>query len=209
MIAEDQYLLLWKGRQTGPFSIGQIRERLLAGDINRMHQIQVDGRWQILDEYLERLRGADLEASRAEEQRRREMEMRRQNEEQFDEERAKPGEESQSLSRSIPQAPPVGGAPADPFGTGVPFPPSQSRMSGFAITALVMGVGNFIPFVNFVTWILALVFGHLALFQMETDESLKGRGMAIAGLVITYFLLVVVITVVVLCLVNNKPLPHF
>jgi hypothetical protein len=209
MIAVDQYLLLWKGRQTGPFSIAQIREKLLAGDINRMHQIHVDGRWQILDEYLEKLRGADLEATRAEERQMREAEMKRQSDAQFHEERAPREDKGPPLSLPIPQASPLANSPADPFGVPAPFPPSQSRMSGFSITALVMGVCNFIPFVNFVSWILALVFGHIALFQMKADDSLKGRGMAIAGLVITYFLLVVLITVVVLCLANDRPLPHF
>jgi len=210
MIAADQYLLLWKGRQTGPFSIGQIREKLLAGDINRMHQIHVDGRWLILDEYLEKLRQADLEAKRAEEQQTREAETKRQFEAQLNEERAKRQEERPSFSGLIPQAPPFGLTSVNPFGSGMPFPSPQPRMSGFAITALVMGVCNFIPFVNFVSWILALVFGHIALVQMKADESLNGRGLAIAGLVITYFLLVVATTIVVLCLANNKPLPvHF
>jgi len=68
MTALDQYMLLWKGRQAGPFSIAQIREKLSAGDINRMHQIHVDGRWQILDDYLEKLRGVDLETKRSEQQ---------------------------------------------------------------------------------------------------------------------------------------------
>jgi len=210
MIAADRYLLLWKGRQAGPFSIAEIREKLLAGDINRMHQIHADGRWQILDDYLEKLRGADLEARRAEEQRNRDAEMKRQIEAQLDEARAKRGEVRPPPSHPAPQALPPANSSADPFAAGGPFPSPRSRMSGFAITALVMGVCNFVPFVNFVSWILALVFGHIALIQMNADDSLKGRGMAIAGLIITYFLLVVVITVVVLCLANNKPLPiHF
>jgi hypothetical protein len=221
MIAEDQHLLLWKGRQFGPFSVDQIREKLSAGDINRMHQIKIDGRWQILDEYLERLRGAESEA-------------KRQMETQLDEERA-------PLSHLIPKAAPPPPLPAfrpsftsspgspsdnseDYPGSDAPpppFPMSQSRMSGFAITALVLGlvncgfavtalligVNNFIPFVGLVLWILALVFGHIGLSQMKTDETLKGRGMAIAGLAITYFLLVTVTTLVVLFVANNKPLP--
>lgn len=63
------------------------------------------------------------------------------------------------------------------------------RTCGLAIAALVMGVLNFIPFVNFVSWILALVFGHVALSRIDRDPTLEGRGLAIAGLVITYALL--------------------
>ena len=218
MIAEDQYLLLWKGRQSGPFSVGQIREKLLAGDISRMHQINADGRWQILDEYMEKLRGAELEVRRAEQQKMREAEVKRQFEAPSNDDR---GSLSHLIPREAPPPPPFqpgsASAPGSTFdrsqnasGAGAPpppFPVSQSRMSGFAITALVMGLCNFVPFVNFASWILALVFGHIALSQMKVDDSLKGRGIAIAGLVITYFLLVVAITVVLLCLANNRPLP--
>ena len=210
MTALDQYMLLWKGRQAGPFSIAQIREKLSAGDINRMHQIHVDGRWQILDDYLEKLRGVDLETKRSEQQELREAEMRRQIEAQLKDEQKSREVERMASSPAVSQGLPAAHSSVDPFGAVAPFPPPKSRMSGFAITALVMGVCNFIPFVDFVTWILALVFGHIALIQMNADDSLKGRGMAIAGLAITYFLLVVVITIMVLCLVNNRPLPiHF
>jgi hypothetical protein len=218
MTGDSQFLLLWKGRQTGPFSIEQIRERLFAGDINRMHQIQVDGRWQILDEYLEKLRGSDRDARRAEQQM-REVETKRQFEAQSHDEHGNREGVRNPLSHLLPKEAPTAArhqpydiSHADQFGSGAPspFPAPRSRMSGFAITAFVMGLCNFIPFVNFVSWILALVFGHISLSQMKADESLKGRGLAIAGLAITYFLLVVGITIIVLCLVNNKPLPfHF
>ena len=59
---------------------------------------------------------------------------------------------------------------------------APARTSGMAIAALVMGLCNFVPYLNFVTWILALVFGHVALSQMKRDPELGGRGMALAGL---------------------------
>ena len=66
-----------------------------------------------------------------------------------------------------------------------------------------MGLCNFVPYLNFVTWILALVFGHVALSQMKRDPAIEGRGMAIAGLVITYFLLLMGLTVGVLMVAKN------
>lgn len=227
MIAEDQYLLLWKGRQTGPFSADRIREKLYAGDINRMHQIHVDGRWQILDEYLEKLRETELEARRTEQQRTRESVTKRQFEAHPHEEHAKREDDPTPLSHLIPrEAPPPPPAfhPSSTFSSALPlidaegsygldphappFSSSQARTSGLAITALVMGLCNFIPFVNFFSWILALVFGHVALSQIKADQSLTGRGMAIAGLAITYFLLIVGITLITLSLAYNKPLPY-
>jgi len=34
--------------------------------------------------------------------------------------------------------------------------------------------------------ILAVIFGHVALSQIQKDPSIRGRGMAIAGLVLGY-----------------------
>ncbi|MEI9892839.1 MAG: hypothetical protein WDN28_02710 [Chthoniobacter sp.] len=41
-------------RQSGPFSVPAIREMLNAGDISRMHQINYNNRWMVLDEFLEK-----------------------------------------------------------------------------------------------------------------------------------------------------------
>jgi hypothetical protein len=52
-----------------------------------------------------------------------------------------------------------------------------------------MSLLNLVPGLNLVTWILALIFGHVALSNIKHDSTLEGRGMAIAALVITYALL--------------------
>ena len=91
-----------------------------------------------------------------------------------------------------------------------PAPSEQPvRTSGLAMAALGMALCNFIPYVNFISWILALVFGHMALAQMKRDESLEGRWLAITALVITYFLVVLVLTFIVLMLANHQKLPFF
>jgi uncharacterized membrane protein YvbJ len=55
------------------------------------------------------------------------------------------------------------------------------RTSGMAITALIMGILGF--FINPLA-ILAVIFGIIGLNQTNKDPSLKGRGMAVAGLVL-------------------------
>jgi uncharacterized membrane protein YvbJ len=55
------------------------------------------------------------------------------------------------------------------------------RTSGFAIAALVTGIVGF--FINPLS-ILAIIFGAIGLGQTSKDPNLKGRGMAIAGLVL-------------------------
>jgi len=153
-----KYLLLWKGRQTGPFALDEIRAKLTAGEISRMHQIGVAGGWQVLDEFLEKVRPDPV----------------------------------RPLFPPHPLQP-----PSEP-------PAHTSRL---AIAALIMGLCTFIPYVNFLTWILALGFGHTALWQMKEDETLRGRNLAIAGLMITYFVLVLGLTFVTLMVTNNQKLP--
>lgn len=57
-----------------------------------------------------------------------------------------------------------------------------SRTSGLAIASMVLGI----LWVYWIGSILALIFGHVALSQTSRDETLRGRGMAIAGLVLGY-----------------------
>ena len=48
---------------------------------------------------------------------------------------------------------------------------------GYAITSMVLGI----VWVYWVTSILALIFGHLALKKMKQDNNFRGKGFAIAG----------------------------
>ena len=63
-----------------------------------------------------------------------------------------------------------------------------------------------IPYVRLGAWLLSLIFGHLALAQMKRDGSLEGRGLAIAGLVITYFVVLMASTFIILMLASGQPL---
>jgi hypothetical protein len=209
--------LLWKGRQSGPFSVAAIREKLGSGEISRMHQVNFNGRWIVLDEFLEKHAGGDPEAQRRAEAERRELQLKRDFEQQLATERAQQSvleerlaqaESHSSHSQLLPPPPQQQYLP--PPATGFQTFPADAdaspRTSGLAIAALVMGLCNFVPFLNFVTWILALVFGHVALSQMKRDPALEGRGMAIAGLVITYFLLLMGLTFGVLTIARKEHL---
>lgn len=77
-------------------------------------------------------------------------------------------------------------------------PPSQAsaapvapKTSGLAIASLVCSIGNFclIPF----GFIPGIICGHLALKRIGQNPSLKGRGMAQAGLIIGYVGLVLLV----------------
>ena len=80
---------------------------------------------------------------------------------------------------------------SDPQGTGEGSPSAQARggTSGLAIASLVNGIVWTFVFlttrVNFgLGYILALIFGYRALSQIKKDPSIGGRGMAIAGVVL-------------------------
>jgi len=88
-----------------------------------------------------------------------------------------------------PPPPPVYGAPPAPYGApptgyGVPAPgyptpppaPTPTGTNGFAIAALILGIIGGV--------LLSVIFGFVALSQIKRTGQ-KGRGMAIAGLIIS------------------------
>lgn len=231
------YLLLWKGTQSGPFGLEEIRSKLEAGDISRMHQIQVNGGWQILDEFLSKLRAAELEKQRAESRQRlkREAETIKAGAaagSSRDYERG--GEAGEGAAES---APPASIASRSKRTSRLRKRESEDedydaqlngRTSGLAIAAFVIAVVSFVitvaagialssqispaalalcnlvPVIDIIAWIVGLILGHMSLRQMDDDESLQGRTLAIAGLVLTYFLIVVGLTVAVLMVINHQ-----
>jgi len=243
------YSLLWKGRQSGPFSLAAIRERLTAGEINRMHQINVEGRWLVLGDFLEQQDGGPAEirrrveaAQRQTQAAQREEQLRHEYESQLAAERAQQGALQERLTEAEKRAPRSPLVPA-PLPPDAPPPPPQylrprqppteapqapsyapvrsvtppppgytssafpefsevsrsaaepGRKNGLALAAFVASLCNVIPGVNLVTWIVALVLGHIALWQTDQDPTLGGRRLAIAALIITYSLLALTLIV--------------
>jgi hypothetical protein len=68
--------------------------------------------------------------------------------------------------------------------------------NGFAIAALVAGILS--------ASLFAIIFGHVAISQINKTGQ-QGKGMAIAGLVLGYLWLVVVIFVVVISVIFSDP----
>jgi len=72
-------------------------------------------------------------------------------------------------------------APA-PAPASAPSAAAGGKTSGFAIAARVMGIVGIIFFGPLA--ILAIIFGAIGISQIGKDPSLKGKGMAVAGLVL-------------------------
>lgn len=130
---DPAFSLMWKGRPSGPFSLAAIRERLKAGEISRMHQINVNGKWMILDEFLELQDGADPEAKKRAEAQKREAKLRQEFEQQLAaqreeqnllEERLAEAEKRSPLSHLLPPPMPPPGVYRPPE-TVPPLPPLE------------------------------------------------------------------------------------
>lgn len=77
-----------------------------------------------------------------------------------------------SVSTATPSS--AATAPAQPTTAG-------TRTSGLAVASLVLGIVGI--FLNFLS-ILAIIFGGIAISQTSKNPDLKGKGLAIAGLVL-------------------------
>ncbi|MFN0077597.1 MAG: hypothetical protein ACKVY0_14090 [Prosthecobacter sp.] len=61
----EQYHLQWRGIKKGPWNLAAITAALKSGDIHSMHQIEIDGQWQPLRDFLEARQTREKEASRS------------------------------------------------------------------------------------------------------------------------------------------------
>jgi S1-C subfamily serine protease len=53
MHSDQSYKLMWRGIESGPLSIAEIRQQLIKGELHSMYLIQVGGDWLLLRDYLE------------------------------------------------------------------------------------------------------------------------------------------------------------
>lgn len=169
--AASTFLLRWKGAESGPFSIEEIRELLAAGDISRLHQVQVNGRWKLLDDFGELQTAPQIQEP----------------------------EHSPAHRENLVPDSAIASDDTPLFELS-----ALTRTSGLAIAALIVAMCGFIPYVNFISWIFALLLGHIALAQIDRNSALTGRWMAITGLAITYFLLLVGITYAALMIYHGR-----
>lgn len=94
------------------------------------------------------------------------------------------------------QAPPQYTAP-QPYSAPQPYGAAPARpSSGLAITSLVCGIAGVVLFwaiLPMLASIAAVITGHMALGQIRRTPGLGGRGMAIAGLVMGYIMVGVLV----------------
>jgi ABC-type spermidine/putrescine transport system permease subunit I len=79
------------------------------------------------------------------------------------------------------------------------------RTNGLAIASMVMSIASVFLGVFFVPEILGIVFGHIAMSQIkQSRDNQRGSGMAVAGLVIGYLVLVFWIVIVIVAATSSN-----
>lgn len=87
----------------------------------------------------------------------------------------------------------MGMPPPPPPEGSVQYSARPPRTSGLAIASMVLGI----VWIYWIGSILAIIFGHIALSQIRKDPNLGGRGMAIAGVVLGYVGVAIVVVGIV------------
>ncbi|MFO1485426.1 MAG: hypothetical protein U1F71_18840 [Verrucomicrobiaceae bacterium] len=64
MAGNNTYHLQWRGSKKGPLDLAAVKEALKSGDVHSMYQIEVDGQWQLLREFMDALHAREKEAAR-------------------------------------------------------------------------------------------------------------------------------------------------
>jgi hypothetical protein len=85
-----------------------------------------------------------------------------------------------------------GGNQQPPAPPAPPAPYVPTRTNGLAVASLVLGILTLCGIGSF----LAVVFGHSALTQIKKDPYQQGRGLAIAGLILGWIGLAVIVLVI-------------
>jgi Domain of unknown function (DUF4190) len=100
--------------------------------------------------------------------------------------------------------PPYPPAAVQPYGyPPYGYAPPPQRTSGVAIASLVLGL----VWIYWIGSILAVIFGHLAFNETRRDPRVGGRGMAIAGMVLGYLGLAVLLIGLIALTVSGTSSP--
>lgn len=182
----EEFYLSWKGEISGPLGIEEIRRSLKAGKINSLYKVQVGGDWVLLRDFLAKQSKAE-KASKIEEERLATAERLEMQTAQFNHPLAAVPvpEDDTHASQAAPQE--VFHSGPEVSHVGAPYEaPAQKVPVGLAVSAFVLSIFFFVPMLNGLTWLLTLIFGHLALSGASMRPKGKAATLAWVGLWITY-----------------------
>ena len=192
----NRYTLFWRGQRSGPFTIEEIEQKLAGNEIGLWHQVGDQTSEMTVGELLQQIgednRSLQLQQEQARERAQREARQRL--EQQNSQAIQRLQEENEALADELDNMRAAQSTPkvvSTPFVPSYPphLPPVPQRVSGQAITAFVFSLLNFVPGINAISWLVAIILAHSALSDMRRDPSIGGKGLATAALWITYTLL--------------------
>lgn len=207
----NRYTLFWRGQRSGPFTIEEIEQKLSDSEIGLWHLVGDEASGVTVGDLLRQIdeenRSLQLQQEQARERVQREA--RQRVEQQNSQAMQRLQEENEALADeldNIRAAQNIPKAVATPFVPGyLPHPPQVTqRASGQAITAFVFSLLNFVPGINLISWLIAIILAHSALSDMRRDPSLGGRGLAVAALWITYTLLFFGLVIGILIAIGSR-----
>lgn len=171
-------MLSWQGQVTGPHTAREIQTLLRVGKIHSLFKIQVEGQWLLLRDHL-----ADVNHRTSADSRR------------------PTGHPATPAASPVPAPQPV----ADEVALAIPIPTDMLRSGalrtqpaatdeahpleeakGYGIASFVLSLLFFVPYLNGITWLLALIFGHLAVAQADPERRRPTAVLAWVGLWICY-----------------------
>ncbi len=110
MTADPLHTIVWKGVSLGEFSLVQIRQKLAAGEISRMHQVKSNGHWISVGEFIDARRVEETRKANAEAHA-KEQQIRRAYEQELEKARIKEAALAEQLwmmeSRKVREDPPA------------------------------------------------------------------------------------------------------
>lgn len=217
---ESSFPVSWRGRQSGPYSIDEIRSLMQSGEISGLHLVMVDRKWITVDEFLSTLSPAPppMPSARAPQR----NDPAQQSAETLDETASfadmTPENGMHRPHSAAPEVPPfeVHHAPYPPQDPGArqwahygghPMMKPE-RTSGGAIAAFVCSLASiFLSLlwpIALLLWLLSLVLGHTAISNCNSDPTLRGKGLAVAAVTISYVVLGLGLALGVLIAVRNS-----
>lgn len=190
MSVATQFQLQWCGKSHGPWTYAEIQERLIAGEVNSLYQVRVEGVWMLLRDYIEQIEATALQQQAAD----RAVRIQQQEAEKVAKVRARRrGHIEGPIMKPNPFANPppvfVKGSSPLPLSSGDVSHLEVAPTCWLAVVAFVVSCCSFMPYLNLVSWLPSLVFGHLALTQIKREPSMEGRGLALGAVVIAYSML--------------------
>lgn len=87
----------------------------------------------------------------------------------------------------------------------IPYATDAGKTPGLAVASMILGVASLL--LGLLAAIPAIICGHLALNRIKKDRIQKGRGMAIAGLILGYVVALISIVSIIYLVQNPQASP--